>query len=101
MIKMNECDLCGMEMIHLEGPDFFKYACLNHDIPRVLTSTWCHNDEKYVSRELQDYEKKRIMEEYGSFSKTIMGQQKYINRIADELRSLKSQFRNKGEDKDE
>ena len=89
---MNECDLCRMEMIHLEGPDFFKFTCLNHEVPRVLTSTWCHDDEKYVSRELQDYEKKRIMEEYVSFSKTIRRQQSYINKIADEIRKLKSEL---------
>ena len=74
----------------MEGPDFFKFVCLNHKIHRVLTSTWCHDDAKYVSRELQDYEKRRIMEEFASFSKIIRSQQTYINTIADELRQLKS-----------
>ena len=53
------CPECGIPLYQLEGWDFFKGVCFNHDPPLIYNQTWCH-DPTWDHRELFDVEREII-----------------------------------------
>jgi hypothetical protein len=61
MSEAHHCDLCGIPLYQLQGPDFCLGVCFNpnHEKPRFGRFPWC-GTPTFETRNLKDWEIKEI-----------------------------------------
>jgi hypothetical protein len=75
---MTKCDICGKEMIVVQGWDFLVEMCMRGHKPRLHHETWCHSakPEDWESKEKKDVPECWI-KEYNRYEKNVNPSNRY------------------------